>query len=288
MNPIKEPLVSVIIPTFNSARTLSKCLGSLRQQNYRMIEILVVDNQSKDGTVEIARMYGAKVYSCDSRRAAAKNYGLQNAKGAYVLFVDSDMELQPSVVKDCVNVMESNSAAGGVIIPERSVGNNTWSKARDFERTFYIGSHVESARFFRSIIAQMVGGYDEDVEFFEESTLAQKIEMRGYKTTLRIKSFIYHLEQDFSLKDWLRKKYYYGKTSVVYLRRYNQTAKYQIGVSSRMVLFLSKKRFYSNPKLATTTILLKAMEFTSVTLGRVTSIVDRRRIDRRRIDRRRT
>ena len=57
-----EPLVSVIIPTKNSARTIEACLRSVKYQDYKNIEIIVVDNFSTDGTQEIAKKYTEKVY----------------------------------------------------------------------------------------------------------------------------------------------------------------------------------------------------------------------------------
>jgi glycosyltransferase involved in cell wall biosynthesis len=57
-----NPLVSVIIPTKNSAKTIEKCLKSVKDQTYKNIEIIVVDNFSTDGTYEIAKKYTEKVY----------------------------------------------------------------------------------------------------------------------------------------------------------------------------------------------------------------------------------
>jgi probable beta-1,3-galactosyltransferase len=60
---MKNPLVSVIIPTYNSSRTLEKCLKSIKNQTYKNIEIIVVDNNSIDNTKEIAKKYTGKVYN---------------------------------------------------------------------------------------------------------------------------------------------------------------------------------------------------------------------------------
>ncbi len=85
------PLVSVIVPTYNSEKNIGLCLKSIINQSYKNIEILVVDRFSEDSTVEIAESYGAKVYQLDCERAKAKNFGLGKAMGRYVLLVDSDM-----------------------------------------------------------------------------------------------------------------------------------------------------------------------------------------------------
>ena len=142
-------LVTIIVPTYNSENTLELCLRSIKNQSYKNIEIIVVDRFSEDKTVEIAGKYGARVYQLDCERTKAKNFGLRKARGDYVLFVDSDMELTKRVVEECVELAEGDGRIGGIIIPERSVGDGFWVKVRDFERSFYAGTEIESARFFR-------------------------------------------------------------------------------------------------------------------------------------------
>jgi len=141
--------VSIVIPAYNSEKTLEKCLKSIRDQTYGNIEIIVVDKFSKDRTVEIAKRYGARIIYDEGERTRAKNIGLEKAKGKYVLFVDSDMELSKKVVEECVNFIESDESIGGIIIPERSVGRSFWVKVRDFERSFCVRIKRESARFFQ-------------------------------------------------------------------------------------------------------------------------------------------
>jgi len=116
-------------------------------------------------------------------KSKAKNFGLKNATSKYVLFVDSDVELTRDVVGECVDLIKRDEKIGGVIIPERSVGKSFWAKVRNFERGFYVGTEVESARFFKRDLVEKVKGFDEDVVFFEESTLPQKI--KNWATTLR-------------------------------------------------------------------------------------------------------
>jgi len=261
-----DALVSVVIPTYNSEKTLVKCLESIKNQTYKNVEIIIVDKFSKDKTVEIAHNYGAKVFQLNVERAEAKNFGLKKATGKYVCFIDSDMELTKNVVKESVNLTEKDEKIAGIIIPERSVGNSFWVRVRDFERSFYANTEIESARFFRKDLVDKVNGFDEDVVFFEESTLPQKIEKLGYNVRKRISSVILHIEDNFSIRKWLRKKYYYGKTLHKYKERWQTTSK-QISVFYRFKLFLKNKRFYSQPLLAFGVIILKLLECVSAELG---------------------
>lgn len=143
------PPVSVIIPTFESARTMEACLRSVRSQNYGNFEIIVVDNGSKDSTRDIAREYADAVFTAGPERTAQKNYGILKSRGEYVCFVDSDMVLTENVLAECAEILSSDPSVGGVRIPETSEGEGFFVKIRDFERSFYAGTDVESARFFR-------------------------------------------------------------------------------------------------------------------------------------------
>ena len=268
----KEPLVSIIIPTYNSEKTLAKCLESIKKQTYKNIEVIVVDRFSADSTIEIAKRYGARIYQLDCERAKAKNFGLEIARGEYIMFVDSDMELNDKVVDECVNLMMSNERIGGIVIPERSVGDGFWIKVRDFERSFYVGTHIESARFFRRSLALSVKGFDEDIVFFEEASLPHKVEKLGYNVRMRIKAEILHHEEDFSLSKWLKKKFYYGKTSRKYIKRYKEYAYRQINIFYRYGLFLRNNSFYSRPLLALGVLILKSLEYISVGVGYLVGI----------------
>lgn len=102
-----SPLVSIIIPTRNSARTLETCLLSIQNQSYPNIEIIVVDNFSTDGTYEIANKYAQKSYQKGPERTEQKNHGIEQASGEYVCFIDSDMELTSQVIQSCVHLFEN-------------------------------------------------------------------------------------------------------------------------------------------------------------------------------------
>lgn len=87
------PKVSVIIPTYNVALTLRKCLLSIRRQDYPedKIEVLVVDDASTDDTVKIARELGARVLFNGQRNTEiGKSIGIENARNDFVLFMDGD------------------------------------------------------------------------------------------------------------------------------------------------------------------------------------------------------
>ena len=82
-------LVSVIVTTKNSGRTIGVCLQSIKDQDYGNVEIIVVDNQSSDNTKEVSVKYTVKVYDKGPERSAQRNYGAIKSSGKYLLFIDS-------------------------------------------------------------------------------------------------------------------------------------------------------------------------------------------------------
>jgi len=263
----KAGLVSVVIPTFNSEGTLQKCLESIKKQTYQNIEIIIVDNVSKDKTRQIATRFTRKIITEKLGMSAARNRGLRESKGAYFLSIDSDMELGGTVVGECVDKLSECHRCAGIIIPERSVGGSFWVKIRDFERQFYHNTDIESARFFRLGVVKKVGGYDEDVTFFEDSTLPQRIKRSNRGPFCRVKSEIMHHEDNFNIVDWLKKKTRYGRSAVKYVSKYPEFSRQKVSMPARYLIFLKDKRFYSEPILAAGVLILKTLEFVAVGLG---------------------
>ena len=268
-----NPLVSVVIPTRNSEKTLAKCLDSIKKQTYKNIEVIVVDKFSKDKTVEIAKKYGAKIIQSDAEMSKARNIGLNNTseEAELVMFIDSDMELTHNVVNECVKLMENDKQIGGIIIPEITIGDNILAKIRRFERSFYYNTEIQAARFFRKDLVREVGGYDDDVIFYEDHTLPQKIEKLRYNVKARINSFILHHEESLTLFKHLKKKFYYGKSLASYKKRHSGYASKQLSAIYRISIFLRNKRFYSEPLLAIGTIILKFLEYCLIALGSLES-----------------
>jgi len=261
--------VSVIIPTLNSERFLDRCLVSLQEQSYKKLEIIIVDDGSTDSTLKIAERYKCNIIKNHERgRAEAKNKGIQRSIGKYLLFADSDMELTPDLISECVSLVDSDPHIGGILIPEQSVGKSFWVKVRDFERSFYIGSIVESARFFLAKLVKEVGGYEEGLIFFEESTLPYKIQKRGYDVFARVNSMMVHHEENFSLFTWLKKKFQYGETMLVYAHKYRDYSRMQTNVWFRFSIFVKNwTKFLSRPGLALGVIVLKSLEYLAARLG---------------------
>lgn len=257
-----NPIVSVIVTTKNEAKNIKACLESITTQSYKNIEIIVVDNNSKDDTKKISQNYTKLVYNKGPERSAQRNFGAEKSSGEYVFFLDADMKLTKNVVKECVELINQKKV-GGIIIPEESYGVGFWADCKKLERSFYIGNDsIEAARFFNKNIFIKSGGFDEQLTGPEDWDLSQKIKEKFGIS--RIKSNILHNEGKLTLHNTLKKKYYYSKKFKTYLEKKSNT-KYtskQFNILSRYKIFFSNpKKLFSNPILGLGMLFMKTTEF---------------------------
>jgi glycosyltransferase involved in cell wall biosynthesis len=101
MNDCNDELVSVIIPTLNAEAYLAETIESVLNQNWESLEILVVDDGSKDGSIAVASNFGSRVKILQGQHqglAATRNRGMLGASGAYFLHLDSDDLLWPQSI----------------------------------------------------------------------------------------------------------------------------------------------------------------------------------------------
>ncbi len=112
------PLVSIIIPAFNAEHTLAETLESVRQQRYRSWEAIVVDDGSSDATVELAVGIAAHdprirvLQQPNGGASVARNTGLAQARGVWLLFLDSDDIILPEHLANLVATVEQHPDAG--------------------------------------------------------------------------------------------------------------------------------------------------------------------------------
>ena len=108
-----QPLISVIIPVYNTEKYISDCLNSLISQTEKNIEILTVDDGSTDNSLKILQQYAAshpnvKVFSQkNSGPGVARNLALRKAKGKYIMFCDSDDMYKPTMCQEMAQIMEN-------------------------------------------------------------------------------------------------------------------------------------------------------------------------------------
>lgn len=149
-------LVSVIIPVYNGERYIHRCLESLFRQTYTNIEIIVIDDGSKDTTADICRKLAVRdsriIFSVQENKgvSAARNKGLELAKGEYVCFVDADDYVDKSFVESHIKMIKSDpqidiSVCGfvdekndGTVIHQSEIDKRYVYSVSDFKQTDFV------------------------------------------------------------------------------------------------------------------------------------------------------
>lgn len=112
----KLPLISIIIPVYNTSLYLTRCLNSVLNQTYKNIEIIVIDDGSTDDSLQIIKKFSKvnsniKVISQKNcGQSYARNAGLELANGKYIMFVDSDDYVNKDFCKVAYNSINNNHA----------------------------------------------------------------------------------------------------------------------------------------------------------------------------------
>lgn len=260
-----NPLVSVIIPTKNSSKTLARCCDSIKNQDYGNTEIIVVDNYSTDNTLEIARRYTSAVYTFSPERSSQINYGVEKSSGKYVYRVDSDFILKPQIISEAVNVAESNNYAAVLIHNTSDPTVSFWAKVRKFERDMYDSDNLNIAvRFIRRDAFDSVGGFDVKLVYGEDYDLHNRI-IEKYKIG-KIKGQEIHLGEYKSIKEVATVNYYYGKSAALFLKKNKSRGLKQIS-PFRKVYFKNYKRFMRHPHLTAGFVVYQVVRYTSGGIG---------------------
>lgn len=106
-------LVTVIVPIYNASSFLEECISSVQKQTYKNLEIILINDGSNDNSLSICEFYSKKdsrikIFNINNSGASfARNLGLKNAHGEYILFVDADDFLEIQCVEKCISVFDS-------------------------------------------------------------------------------------------------------------------------------------------------------------------------------------
>jgi glycosyltransferase involved in cell wall biosynthesis len=257
------PLVSVIVPTRNSGRFLARCLESIRRQTFQSLEIIVIDNDSSDDTSEIARGYTSHLFTAGPERSAQVNVGVRQSRGTYVYRVDSDFELDPRVVEQCVRCAEDGFDA--VVVhnsPDATCGR--LARIRKFEVDMYKYDLGHSAaRFLTRDAFDQIGGYDESITAGEDYDFQNRLNAHGFRTGF-VEAEAVHLDEPTSLLPHLRKYYAYGQDFVHFSNKHGRTS--QVGFI-RGSYFRNWRTFTAHPATASQFLAYHLLKFTAGGMG---------------------
>ena len=111
-----NPVISIIIPVYNVEKWLNKCIDSILSQSYENFEVILVNDGSTDKSKDICDQYSkednrVKVFDIlNSGQSVARNIGLKEAKGDYILFIDSDDYISDkAIIEKFINILDNNN-----------------------------------------------------------------------------------------------------------------------------------------------------------------------------------
>jgi len=261
--PDSYPLVSVVVPTMDCIRTIERCLRSIREQTWPAVELVVVDNFSTDGTWRVAQELTDVAVQAGPERSAQRNLGIDRSSGEWVMWIDGDMVLPPSILERAMQAAEN---ADGVFIPEITVGAGYWTSCRALERSCCTEELlVQSPRLVRRRYMMDTGGFVTSLSGTEDAELRTRMLEDG-RTLTWIPDLIVHDEGRMTLGGVLRKRYYYGRGLASYKRDHpgalSGQAKAAMGAYGR-----HWRRLAAQPSIAVGAVFMRALEAGAYGLG---------------------
>ena len=249
--------------------TLQKCLDSIKNQDYKNIEIIIVDNHSTDRTFEIAKKYTTAVYTFSPERSSQINYAVKKSSGKYIYRVDSDFVLEDNVISEAVEESERGDYGGILIHNTSDPSVSFWAKVRKFERDMYVLDELNVAvRFVRKEVFLSVGGFDPSLVYGEDYDLHNRIVQKHRIGRINAKEM--HLGEYKSIKDIASLNYYYGKTAGTFLKKNKARGFKQIS-PFRKVYFKNYKKFLREPIIGIGFIVYQSVRYSSGALGLLSS-----------------
>lgn len=274
-------IVSIIIPTKNSAGFLDVCLKNIRLQSYKKIEVIIVDSKSTDNVSELAKKYNCRfltyipkvekgIFDAPHKR----NYGMAKAKGKYVYWLDADMTLPKNLISEAVLLCKKGADA--VILPEDSYGVGIWAKAKQLERRCYWNDPtMESPRFYKKTAWDDIGGFDLSLGAGgDDIDLTQKLLEKNYNIK-RATNIVLHNEGKLTLKNTVRKHFMYGREMFNYFKKRPSSwiATYN---PVKFSYFQNWKLFVTHPVETVLFIIMRTLEYIAGFVGLIYSFLNLR------------
>jgi glycosyltransferase involved in cell wall biosynthesis len=168
---MNKPLVSVIIPCFNTWKYIDQAINSIVNQTYEHIELIVVDDGSNQKTKDVLNTLSVKIdvliHQKNKGQSSARNEGVKNAKGDYILFLDSDDFFEPEFCELAVGRIKNNNEIKIVTCISNIIINNKTSSVfipkGGALQNMILSNCAMGSCLIRKDDWQITGGYDESM-----------------------------------------------------------------------------------------------------------------------------
>ena len=236
-----EPLVSIVVPVYNRAHEIGSCLESLLHLDYPAWrrEIIVVDDASRDHTVSVVRGYDVRliIQPKNMGQSAARNAGVQAAKGEIVAFIDSDCTADPNWLRELLPYFHDPRLAlvGGYVDTPRGTSRLDLYEAAHSPLNMgtkrVIGKGEDSVFYvptcnmlLRKEMYIQTGGLDERLRVGEDVDFCWKLMSMGHRLMYTPEGRVKHKHRNRLLENFKR-RFDYGTSEAVLYDRYRQITK---------------------------------------------------------------
>lgn len=217
------PLISVIIPVYNGSKYIQQAIDSILNQTYSNYEIIIIDDGSTDDTREKLQSYRSKIrylYQENQGSAAARNLGIELAKGELIAFLDSDdYWYTPEKLEKQVAYFNGNPSLGCINTGWRIVDGagqhiktvQPWHKAPKLDLETWLRKKCvrTSAMVFRKEWLEKVGGFDEELRQSHDVDLMLRLSLMGCETVwLKEETVCYRQHEENTTKNSLKQAKY--------------------------------------------------------------------------------
>lgn len=236
--------VTVVIPTYNRAEMLKRCIQSLCLQDYprEKFKVLIIDDGSDDETKIIYHSFLEKlnidyIYQKHQGTGAARRLGIERAKTDLVAFIDDDCIASKSWLRQMTSreLGREVAAIGGLMkinnpknIFECFVNQNLFGNGQNWQPTSFDPPFITTGNsIFRRSLAKKIGNFDRSLVVGEDLDIGWRLYFEGYKFRYEPKAIVYH-EAPKSFKDHLKKNFSYGRANArVTLKHARKIAQYR-------------------------------------------------------------
>lgn len=223
MEVAEKQLVSIIIINHNRSEDLKACLNSVKRTGYRNFEVIVIDNASTDGSVDLVKgKFGWVKLVINGENVGpikARNFGIQISKGSLIAFLDSDIEVEPSWLSELVKTINSDRKIGACackvkffsnknLINSAGMGCDKYGFAfsrglicrgnfekdeGQYDRQEEVFSAYTAAMLARKDVLEEINLFNPDLGmYYEDIELSWKIRLAGYKIVYVPTSVVFH------------------------------------------------------------------------------------------------
>ena len=211
------PLISVVVLNWNGGRIVEECLMSVQAQTYWLLEIIVVDNASTDGSVDLVEKRFPDIKLIVNERnlgfGGGNNVGIRACHGKYIMMLNNDTRLDPKCIEELKRSIEKDEkygacaskilleyednlidAAGIVVCPDGlSIGRGRLEKGDRYDEEAEVFFASDCACLYRREMLEDIGLYDEDFfAYADETDMGWRAQLAGWKCIYNPKAVVYH------------------------------------------------------------------------------------------------